>query len=70
MFYCVLLGAIIFFTSGCAQKSAKLQKSVTPPDQTLFDTGINYLNRGQFIQARLSFNTLLAAYPDSDLSAD
>jgi outer membrane protein assembly factor BamD len=70
MVQCVVLGAIIFLFSGCAQKSAKLQKSVTPPDQTLFDTGANYLNRGQYIQARLAFNTMLSTYPDSDLAAE
>jgi len=51
-------------------KSAKLQKSVVPPDKTLFETGADYLNKGQYIRARLSFQTLISTYPDSDMAAE
>jgi outer membrane assembly lipoprotein YfiO len=61
----VLLGAW-----GCAPKSAKLQKSVTPPDETLYDTGNDYLNKGQFLKSRLAFQTLINTYSDSNFAAD
>jgi len=56
--------------SGCGQKGAKLQKSVVPPDKTLFETGTEYLNKSQYIKARLAFQTLINTYPDSELAAD
>jgi outer membrane assembly lipoprotein YfiO len=55
---------------GCSQKSAKLQKSVVPPDKTLFETGSGYLEKSQFIKARLAFQTLINTYPDSEMAAD
>jgi outer membrane protein assembly factor BamD len=61
----ILLGAL-----ACAPKSAKLQKSVTPPDETLFKTGNDYLNKGQYIKSRLTFQTLINTYSDSNFSAD
>ncbi len=64
-FLLVLLG-----TWGCGQKGAKLQKSVVPPDKTLFETGQEYAQKSQFIKARLAFQTLINTYPDSELSAE
>jgi outer membrane assembly lipoprotein YfiO len=55
---------------GCGQKGAKLQKSVVPPDRTLFETGSEYLEKSQYLKARLAFQTLINTYPDSDLAAD
>ena len=46
----VFLCAILLFSWGCAQKSAKLQKSVVPPDKTLFETGSEYLKKSQYIK--------------------
>ncbi len=54
----------------CGPKGARLQKSVVPPDKTLFETGSEYLQKSQYIKARLAFQTLINTYPDSDLSAD
>src|SRR5207247_11451362 len=65
VFLLVLLG-----TWGCGQKGAKLQKSVVPPDKTLFETGQEYAQKSQFIKARLAFQTLINTYPDSELSAE
>jgi outer membrane protein assembly factor BamD len=62
--------ALLFMAWGCGQKGAKLQKSVVPPDKTLFETGEDYLKKSQFIKARLAFQTLIGTYPDSDMSAD
>jgi len=66
----VFLCFILLYSWGCAQKTAKLQKSVVPPDKTLFETGSDYLKKSQFLKSRLSFQTLLNAYPDSDLAPD
>jgi outer membrane protein assembly factor BamD len=55
---------------GCGPKGAKLQKSVVPPDKTLFETGQEYLKKSQYIKARLAFQTLINTYTDSELSAD
>lgn len=67
---CALVGAILLCLSGCVQKSAKLQKSVVPPDKTLYDTGADYLRKGQFIKGRLAFQTLLSTYPDSEMAEE
>jgi outer membrane assembly lipoprotein YfiO len=66
LFFCILLLA----GWGCGPKGARLQKSVVPPDQTLFNTGSEYLHKSQFIKARLAFQTLINTYPDSELNAD
>jgi outer membrane assembly lipoprotein YfiO len=66
----IFFSMVILGAWGCGQKSAKLQKSVTPPDKTLFETGSNYLKRGQFIKARLSYQTLIQTYADSDMAAE
>jgi outer membrane assembly lipoprotein YfiO len=55
---------------GCGEKGAKLQKSVVPPDKSLYETGSDYLKKSQYIKARLAFQTLINTYPDSDLAAD
>jgi len=65
-FLCVIL--LCFW--GCEQKTAKLQKSVVPPDKTLFETGSEYLKKSQYIKARLAFQTLMNTYPDSEMAPD
>jgi len=55
---------------GCVQKSAQLQKGIAPPDRTLFENGISSLQKGQYIRARLTFQTLLNTYPDSDMASE
>jgi len=55
---------------GCVQKSAQLQKGIAPPDRTLFETGDSYLQKGQYIRARLALQTLLNTYPDSDIASE
>ena len=64
----VFLCVILFYSWGCEQKSAKLQKSVVPPDKTLYETGSEYLKKSQYIKARLAFQTLMNTYPDSDMA--
>jgi outer membrane assembly lipoprotein YfiO len=67
---CIFILAVFFYSYGCGQKSAKLQKSVVQPDRTLFETGSDYLKKSQYIKARLAFQTLLSTYPDSELAAE
>jgi outer membrane assembly lipoprotein YfiO len=64
------MGIAMLGSWSCAQKSAKLQKSVVPPDKTLFETGSDYLKKSQYIKARLAFQTLINTYPDSDMAAE
>ncbi len=45
------------------------QQSVVPTDEALFETGLNYLENGQYLKARLAFQTMINHYPDSDLTA-
>lgn len=66
----VLLSTLLIFLWGCGQKSAKLQKSVVPPDKTLFETGSDYLKKSQYIKARLAFQNLIMTYPDSEMAAE
>lgn len=66
----VFMFLILLYSWGCGQKSAKLQKSVVPPDKTLFETGSDYLKKSQYIKSRLAFQTLINTYPDSDMAAD
>jgi outer membrane assembly lipoprotein YfiO len=66
----VFLCAVLLYSAGCAPKSAKLQKSIAPPDKTLFETGSDYLKKSQYIKARLAFQNLMSTYPDSDLAPD
>ena len=65
-----MIGILVVFSWGCGQKSAKLQKSVVPPDKTLFETGAEYLEKSQYIKARLAFQTLINTYPDSEMAAE
>ena len=55
---------------GCVQKSAQLQKGIAPPDRTLLETGNAYLQKGQYIRSRLSYQTMLNTYPDSDVASE
>ena len=55
--------------SGFNASSIASQESVVTPDETLYETGLNYLENGQYEKARLAFKSLLNRYPDSDLAA-
>ncbi len=65
-----VLCAILLLSWGCGQKSARLQKSVVPPDKTLYETGADFLKRGQYIKARLAFQNLMMTYPDSEMAPE
>jgi outer membrane assembly lipoprotein YfiO len=64
-------GAIILISvlaAGCGKKTAQLQSKAVPPDKTLYENATKYLDRSQFIKARLAFQTLITTYPDSDFT--
>ena len=61
----ILVFAVMLFSS-CGQKSAGLQEGAVAPDQQLFETGMQYLDKNQFIKARLAFQTLINTYPESE----
>jgi outer membrane protein assembly factor BamD len=63
LFVLVLAGLLL---SSCGQKSAGLQEAAVAPDTMLYETGMQFLKKSQFIQARLSFQTLMNTYPDSE----
>ena len=48
------------------QKSAGLQESAVAPDKTLFENGTKFLEKNHYIKARLSYQTLINTYPDSE----
>ncbi len=64
----VLLFLAVVIAVGCGQKSADLQDGAVPPDTTLFENGMKYLKKNQFIKARLAFQTLINTYPDSEFT--
>jgi len=61
----IAIGIAVVFI-GCGQKSAGLQEGAVAPDTQLFENGMTYLEKNQFIKARLSFQTLINTYPDSE----
>ena len=66
----VFLCCLQLFGWGCSQKSAKLQRSLVPPDQNLLETGTDFLEKGHYIRSRLMLQNLLLTYPDSEMTAD
>ncbi len=62
----LVLSLVALLLSACGQKSAGLQEAAIAPDKLLFGTGQKFLEKSQFIQARLAFQTLVNTYPDSE----
>jgi GWxTD domain-containing protein len=44
--------------------------SLSAPDQKLYEIGTEHLKAGQYIKARLTFQTLIKMYPNSKLAVD
>ncbi len=61
-----LLVLTALLLSACGQKSAGLQEGAVSPDKTLFENGMKFLKKSYFIKARLSFQTLINTYPESE----
>lgn len=57
---------LALLAAGCGQKTAGLQESAVAPDTQLFENGMRYLEKAQYLKARLAFQTLINTYPDSD----
>jgi len=64
---CFLL-VLVFCLWSCGQKSVGLQEGAAAPDTQLFENGMTYLDKSQHIKARLSFQTLINTYPDSEFT--
>ena len=63
-------GILASLLVGCGgQKSANLQEGTTAPDRVLYENGVKYLSKAQYIKARLAFQTLISTYPDSELAS-
>jgi outer membrane protein assembly factor BamD len=65
------LGAMVllsFLVVGCGKKTAQLQSKAVPPDKTLYENASKYLDKSQYIKARLAYQTLITTYPDSDFT--
>ncbi len=52
----------------CGQKSADLQEGAVAPDTVLFENGMKYLEKSQFIKSRIALQTLINTYPDSEFT--
>jgi outer membrane protein assembly factor BamD len=63
-----LLVLMVASLAACGQKSAGLQDGAVAPDTQLFENGMEYLEKNHFIKARLSFQTLINTYPDSEFT--
>ncbi len=55
--------------AGCGQKSAGLQEGAVAPDKVLFENGMKFFEKNQYIKSRRSFQTLINTYPDSEYTA-
>jgi outer membrane protein assembly factor BamD len=62
----LVLAVILVMGVSCGKKKAGLQSQAVLPDKTLFENGMEFLNKGQQIKARLSFQTLINTYEDSE----
>src|SRR3974390_3806200 len=68
----IVLGALLVFTAACTNK-----KAVNPlanvgskqPDKVLFDVAMDALKHNRFDVARMTLQTLINTYPDSEYIA-
>jgi outer membrane protein assembly factor BamD len=62
------VGILILLVMSCGQKSAGLQDTADPPDTILYENGMKFLEKSQYIKSRLAFQTLINTYPDSEFT--
>lgn len=65
----IWLLALVLATAlaGCrGGRKASLQEQAVLPDKVLYENGMGFLKKHQFIKARLSFQTLINTYEDSE----
>jgi len=60
--------APLLFLWGCGGKNVEVNPSGTrgDPDRVLFETALKDLKKGRYTVARLTLNTLISTYPDSE----
>ncbi len=52
--------------AGCGQKSAGLQEGAVAPDKIIFENGMKFFEKNQYVKSRHSLQTLINTYPDSE----
>src|SRR5262245_9876586 len=60
----------LLFLWGCGGKNVEVQVpkgTGADPDRVLFETALKDLKKGRYTVARLTLNTLISTYPDSEL---
>ncbi len=62
----LVASALIVLASCGGRKGADLQEGAVAPDKTLFENGMKFLGKKHFIKSRLSFQTLISTYPESE----
>lgn len=62
----LILLLLTIAAASCGGKKASLQSQAVLPDKTLFENGMVFLQKSQYIKARLSFQTLINTYDDSE----
>lgn len=62
-----LLSSFLILLASCGgREGADLQEGAVAPDKTLFENGMKFLGKKHFIKSRLSFQTLISTYPESE----
>jgi hypothetical protein len=64
-----LICAAYISVSEFGVRGMPFQESVVPPDKSIYETGLKFLETRQYIRAQLAFQTLINTYPDSDFAA-
>ena len=68
----VLLGTMLFVAAGCTNKKVKnpiANVDSKQPDKVLYDRAMDAMKHGKYDVARLSLQTLINTYPDSEYVA-
>ncbi len=72
IFIAVLLGTMLFTAAGCTNKKVKnpiANVDSKQPDKVLYDRAMDAMKHGKYDVARLSLQTLINTYPDSEYVA-
>jgi outer membrane protein assembly factor BamD len=68
----VLLGALLAFTAACSNKKVNnplANVGSKQPDKVLFDRAMDAMKHNRFDVARMTLQTLINTYPDSEFVA-
>src|SRR5277367_248898 len=67
---CGLISSVGLFTTGCRKKyDNPISKDTQQPDKVLFDRAINDIEHGRYEVARITLNTLINTYDQSEFMA-